>query len=235
MHHICPTDLYHTDGGCYVPLELIPTLTSVLHFNQTGTWNMASIFMPHVTYLICAFVLVSSASWSHENCTEPRDIPPCNYTFSQIESNGYMSISLLFENKTTADKCEFGAFITPIATIDIYQSLTLWCSKNAPRIIYDGWDILARSVHIKNCEIYWKTPHNLLIKKLILDDVVDEFWTGERQDFYQCTMSSLNEETIARNLRSIVNFRLLSSVVRPISQVFIRYAWPNVRVISVKG
>ena len=239
MHHICPTDLSHTDGGSCVSLELIPALTSIVHINQTGTWNMASVYMLHVTHVMCAFVLILSASCSHENCTEPRDIPHCNYTFSQNESSGHTSVSVLFENKTTADKCGLGTIIAPVAYI--YQSLTLWCSENSPRIIYDSWIIATRSISIKNCEIYWKDLEKMLhfsgffIKEFILDDFADEFWTGERQDFDQCTMPRLNKETIAGTLKNIVNFRLLSSVARPISQVFIRYVWSNVRVLSVKG
>ena len=122
---------------------------------------------------------------------------------------------------------------------NIYQSFTLWCSEKAPRIIYDSGAIhVTRSIHIKNCRIYWKDLDNMFSiniafnRELILDDVANEFWTGEHQDYDQFTMSSLDKKTI---YDTIVNFRLLSSVVRPISQVFIRYLWFNVRVLSVKG
>ena len=237
MHHLCPTDLSHTDGGSCVPLELIPALTSILHFNQTGTWNMASVFMLHVTLVICASVLIPSASWSHEECKERRDIPPCNYTFSRNESSGHISVSVLFENETIADKCGLGIFTAQMMTI--YQSFTLWCSEKAPRIFYDCQPIfVTRSVNIKNCRIYWKDLDNMFsvniafTKELILDDSVAELWTGERQDFDQFTMSGVDTKTI---YGTSVNFRLLSSVVRPISQVFIRYVWSSVHVLSVKG
>ena len=192
---------------------------------------MASILMEYLRIVICLSVRISIVSGSRVDCTEVWAMP-CNSSLRVTGTGDYTSA--IYEISNSTDICRL--YIRGGTT---YQSITLRCLEDAPRIVFSiDRPISSKRLLIKNCVIYWKDMRRLgnsvyYIEDLNLDDYVDEFGKGESQYFVQCVVRFSGK---IPGFYSVGNINLLSSVVRPLSEVFIRSTiWSKVWSLSIQG
>ena len=196
-----------------------------------------------INALIFLAVITTEPGLAWHGCQGGHGIPACEYYWSVNNSITYdiKPSTCVCQLETRWDEWDEQELPNGTLTINIR------CPGNATRITVGSIDSnhpskleRVRELVLENCLIYWndllKIMNNFPIHKLILENYMDEFVTGETEYFYRC-LRTLSTSAIF-GLSPVFDIHVSSSVVRRVSKVFTMgnfLQWPEAAQASFSG
>ena len=183
--------------------------------------------------VICLAALTTKLGLAWHDCWGGYYTPVCEYNLS-------INNSITYDIKPSTTMCRLqirqDEWDEQVLRDETY-SVNIRCPGNATRILASILPKLPPRVQqlvLENCLIYWADLYRILFDspapKLILDNWMDEFFTGETECFY-------GNPDFFLFLYYVIDLHVSSSVVQPISKAFTtrKYTWADTTRASFSG
>ena len=208
--------------------------------DQINSANMIKALIYVVIVIICLAALTTELGKSWHGCWDGYYAPVCEHNLS-------INNAITYDIQPSTGMCQLETSWDGWDERELpngTNSMNIRWPGNATRITVGSTDsnpplkvVRVQQLVLENCLIYWndliKIMYYFPIRKLILENCMDEFVTGEIRYFNSCLRTNYNLD-----LPGVYDIQVSSSVVRPVNKAFTTedsLQWPDTTRASFSG